>query len=116
MRKLDMTVVELSEAAGVMPSFLYDIFRGKSRDPSISRLIKVVRVLGISLDDLFETGARKPIVHSEVRKADLSGRLLLPASFAGAEVVIGHVNERELRIRKSSTSPKNQIRGVQRNY
>jgi uncharacterized protein (DUF1778 family) len=44
------------------------------------------------------------------RMTDAKGRVTLPRDFASATVIIEHVNETELRIRKARVAPEDQLR------
>ncbi len=46
----------------------------------------------------------------ETRSTDAKGRVSLPKAFANATVIIEHVSENELRIRKARVIPEDEIR------
>lgn len=54
MQSRGLSSAQLARKAGVNTSFLYDLLRGKSHNPSIVRLSKVAEVLDVSLSYLVE--------------------------------------------------------------
>lgn len=52
MKKRNLTSSELARRSGVLTSFLYDVIRGKSSNPSTIKLAKVAEAMGINLNYL----------------------------------------------------------------
>jgi transcriptional regulator with XRE-family HTH domain/quercetin dioxygenase-like cupin family protein len=63
--KAGMTLRELARQAEVSPSFISQIENGKSQ-PSVATLYTFSRLLGISVDELFDQGWAQPAVAEEV--------------------------------------------------
>lgn len=49
-----MNGLELAHSAGEKPSFIYDILKGKSLNPSPTRLLRLADILGVPLNQLLE--------------------------------------------------------------
>jgi transcriptional regulator with XRE-family HTH domain len=61
MKKSGISSTELAKHADVKTSFIYDIIRGKSTNPSSVKLARVVDVLGISLAYLVDVTGNAPV-------------------------------------------------------
>lgn len=64
MKELDLRPLHVAEAAGVGRSFVYDILRGRSADPSSEKLTRVAAVLRMPIEALLygEDGKQAPAV------------------------------------------------------
>lgn len=88
MQERDMNVIELAKAAGLKPSFIYDILNGKSTNPSPIRLAGIADVLEISLSQLLgvetPSGRSRPPSNEYVKISSI----LVAASAGGGNVTL----------------------------
>lgn len=88
MRERDMNVIDLARAAGLKPSFIYDILNGKSTNPSPTRLAGIAEVLEISLSQLLgveaSSGRSRPPSDEYVKISSI----LVAASAGGGAIAL----------------------------
>ncbi|CAA7618238.1 XRE family transcriptional regulator [Magnetospirillum sp. SS-4] len=70
MKELELRPLHVAEAAGVGRSFVYDILRGRSADPSSEKLTRVAAVLQMPIEALLygEDGKQAPAVTTPSRR------------------------------------------------
>ena len=60
MREVGFNAKQLSEKAGLNPTYVRDVIEGKSRDPAIHKVAKIAAALGCSLPDLWLASRAEP--------------------------------------------------------
>ena len=85
MKELELRPLHVAEAAGVGRSFVYDILRGRSADPSSEKLTRVAAVLQMPIEALLydEDGKQAPAVSTPSR------RDYVPVPFVNVEADMG---------------------------
>ncbi len=70
--KAGLTLRELARQADVSPSFISQIENGKSQ-PSVATLYSFSRLLGVTVDELFDARDTAPIIVGSSRSRTTSG-------------------------------------------